>query len=377
MTTDRLYLSPPHMGERELELLVQSFESNWIAPLGPFVDAFEQKFAKVVGSRHAVALSSGTAALQLALLVAGVAPGDEVLVSSFTFIASASPILQVGARPVFVDSESRSWNIDPDLVAESLRERARRGRPPKAVVVVHIYGQTADLPALVQACEEHGVVLIEDAAEALGATYGDRSAGTLGSSGVFSFNGNKIVTTSGGGMFVSEDEAQAARVRKLATQARDPAPHYEHSEMGFNYRLSNLLAAVGVGQLDVLGDRVEARRRVFATYEELLSDVPGVELMPDPRWGRSTRWLTVVRLDPARFGVDRECVRLALEARNIEARPVWKPLHLQPVFEGLEMLGGPVCEDIFRDGLCLPSGSAMSRADVERVVGVALDARAG
>ena len=373
MATHRLYLSPPHMSGRELELLTEAFRSNWIAPLGPCVEAFEQKFAEMVGSRHAVALSSGTAALHLALMVAGVEPGADVLVSSFTFIASASPIRYLGATPVFIDAEPRSWNLDPGLVAEELRASARRGRRPRAVVVVHIYGQTADLAPLSEACQEYEVPLIEDAAEALGATYGTTAAGSLGSSGVFSFNGNKIVTTSGGGMFVSDDARQASMVRKLATQARDDAPHYQHSLLGFNYRLSNLLAAVGLGQIEVLEERVRARVGNFDAYRELLGDLPGIGFMPDPGWGRSTRWLTVIRVDPEALGADREALRLALESHNIEARPVWKPLHMQPVFAGSEVRGGRVCEAIFADGLCLPSGSAMSRADLERVAEVIRD----
>jgi len=374
MTRDRLYLSPPHMGESELELLVEAFRSNWIAPLGPFVEAFEARFAETVGVRHAVALSSGTAALHLALLEAGVEPGDDVLVSSFTFIASASPIRYLGATPVFVDSEKRSWNLDPALVAETIRDRARRGKLPKAVVVVHLYGQTADMDALVAACAEYGVALVEDAAEALGATYGASAAGTIAPVGVFSFNGNKIITTSGGGMLVTNDAAVAAHVRKLATQARDPAPHYQHSELGYNYRMSNLLAAVGVGQLAVLDEHIRARLANFEWYRELFADTVGIELMPDPGWGRSTRWLTVARVNAGAFGADREAIRFALESENIEARPVWKPLHLQPVFAGCEMVGGSVCESIFEDGLCLPSGSAMTRKDVERVVDVVLTA---
>ena len=377
METERLYLSPPHMSARELELLADAFRSNWIAPLGPYVEAFEQKFAETVGARHAVALSSGTAALHLALLVAGVGPGDHVLVSSFTFIASASPIRYLGAAPVFIDSEARSWNLDPDLVAQELRDRARKGRLPRAVVAAHLYGQTAELGSLKKACEEFEVPLIEDAAEALGATFGSAAAGTVGSCGVFSFNGNKIITTSGGGMFVSDDEDRAALVRKLSTQARDEAPHYQHSLLGYNYRLSNLLAAVGVGQLEVLPERVEARLRNFDRYVQLLCDLPGLRFMPDPGWGRSTRWLTVVRLDSDALGVDREAVRLALESRNIEARPVWKPLHLQPVFAGCEVRGGAVCEAIFEDGLCLPSGSAMTDADLERVASVIRDCARG
>lgn len=365
---NRIYLSSPHMGGMEQEFVADAFATNWVAPLGPHVDAFEREFAEMVGARHAAALSSGTAALHLALQLAGVGPGDEVLVSTLTFSASVNPILYLGATPVFIDSERESWNLDPALLEEALAARAARGRLPRAVVVVHLYGQSANLGPILAACERYGVPVVEDAAEALGATYHGRAPGTLGRAGIYSFNGNKIITTSGGGMLVSDDAALIAHARKLATQARDPAPHYEHSEIGYNYRLSNVLAAIGRGQLRVLEERVQARRRNFDFYVAALGDLPGLEFMPEAPWGRHTRWLTCVTLDPEHPGADREAVRLALEAEQIEARPVWKPMHLQPVFARYERVGGAVAEDLFRRGLCLPSGSNLGEAELARVV---------
>jgi dTDP-4-amino-4,6-dideoxygalactose transaminase len=356
------------MGTLEQAFVAEVFASNWIAPLGPQVDAFEREFRELVGSPHSLALNSGTAALHLAILLSGVGVGDEVLVSTLTFAASVSPIRYLGANPVFIDSEPGSWNLDPGLLEEALADRSRQGRLPKAVIAVHLYGQSADLDPIMASCRRYGVTLIEDAAEALGATYRGRAPGTFGRFGVFSFNGNKIITTSGGGMLVSEDAAAIAHARRLATQARDPAPHYEHSEIGFNYRLSNLLAAVGRGQLQVLEQRVAARRRNFEFYQNALSDMPGITFMPEAGWGRHTRWLTTLTIDPRRFGADREQVRLAMEAENIECRPVWKPMHLQPVFAGCATYGGRVAERLFVDGLCLPSGSNLTGAEADRVV---------
>ena len=366
----RIHLSTPHMSGAEREYVDDAFRSNWIAPLGPHVDAFEREFAAAVGSPYAVALSSGSAALHLAMILSGVEAGDEVIVSTLTFSASVNPIRYVSARPVFIDAERGSWNLDPALVAEAIEARVRRGRPPKAIVPVHLYGQSADMAPIMEICERHGVIVIEDAAEALGATYRGRAPGTFGRMGIFSFNGNKIITTSGGGMLVTDDEELARHARKLATQAREPAPHYEHTEIGFNYRLSNVLAAIGRAQLKVLEERVQARRRIFDRYREGFADVAGIELMPEAEWGRHTRWLSTLTIDPETFGADRETVRLALEAENIEARPVWKPMHLQPVFRDFEVVGGAVAEDLFTRGLCLPSGSDLEPEQVERVVRV-------
>ncbi|QRK09325.1 aminotransferase class I/II-fold pyridoxal phosphate-dependent enzyme [Archangium violaceum] len=366
----RIYLSSPHLGNLERGFVDEAFASNWIAPLGPHVEAFQEEFARCVGAPHALALSSGTAALHLALQLVGVSPGDEVLVSTLTFSASVNPIRYLGASPVFIDSERTSWNMDPALLSEELEVRARSGRLPRAVVVVHLYGQSADLDPILAVCERHGVPVVEDAAEALGSTYKGRVPGTLGRVGIYSFNGNKILTTSGGGMLVSSDEALVRHALKLATQARDPAPHYQHSEIGYNYRLSNVLAAIGRGQLRVLEDRVAARRRNYEFYVRALAGVPGITFMPEAPWGRHTRWLTTLTIDPERFGADREAVRIALEREDIEARPVWKPMHLQPVFAAFERRGGGVAEELFHHGLCLPSGSNLTPDDLSRVVEV-------
>lgn len=366
--TPRLYLSPPHMGPDELGLLQDAFASNWIAPLGPHVDAFEREFAAAMGVPHAAALSSGTAAMHLAVELLGLGPGDTVLCPTLTFVASASPIVWRGAEPVFIDSERESWTMDPALVEEELEAASRRGRPVKAVVAVDLYGQTANLDVIDDVCRRHGAELIEDAAEALGAKYGERCAGSFGRLGVYSFNGNKIITTSGGGMLVSSDEDLIRRARFLAQQARDAAPHYEHSVLGNNYRLSNLLAAVGRGQLRVLPDRLARRREIFSLYREALRSVPGISFMPEARWGKASRWLTVLQVDAAAFGASREEIRLHLEILNIESRPVWKPMHLQPVFQGRRAAGGEVAAELFEGGLCLPSGTQMTDGDVGRVV---------
>ncbi len=358
----------------QLQFVAEAFAGNWIAPVGLHVNAFEQEFATLVGADHAAALSSGTAALHLALMLAGVGAGDEVLVSTLTGgplgAASVNPIVYLGARPVLIDSEPQSWNMDPDLLTETLARKARQGKLPKAVVLVHLYGQSADINPILAACERYGVVLIEDAAEALGSSYHRRVPGTFGKAGIYSFNGNKIITTSGGGMLVSNDGAFIAHARKLATQARDDAPHYQHSEIGYNYRLSNVLAGIGRGQLRVLEERVQARRRVFDYYHETLGHLPGIAFMPEAGWGRHTRWLTCITVNPHEFGATREDLRLALEAENIEARPVWKPMHLQPIFADYERVGGAVAEELFSDGLCLPSGSSLTDGELARVVAV-------
>ncbi|HFC09910.1 MAG TPA: aminotransferase class I/II-fold pyridoxal phosphate-dependent enzyme [Chloroflexi bacterium] len=370
MANPRLYLSPPHMSGLEWEFLKEAFESGWIAPLGPQVEAFEQEFAAKVGAKHALALSAGTAAIHLALIHLGVGPGDEVFVSTLTFAASANPIVYQGARPVFIDSERTSWNIDPDLLEDALKRKARAGKLPKAVIVVHLYGQPANMDAIMEICQRYHIPVVEDAAEALGATYKGHSPGTFGAAGIFSFNGNKIITTSGGGMLVSDDAAFIAHARKLATQAREPAPHYEHKEIGYNYRMSNILAAIGRGQLRVLDERVRQKREIFTAYKQALEDIPGLNFMPEAPWGRATRWLTVITIDPKEFGATREDIRLALEAENIEARPVWKPMHLQPVYQACEYIGRGISDNLFANGLCLPSGTQLTSTDIERVVSV-------
>jgi pyridoxal phosphate-dependent aminotransferase EpsN len=351
-------------------LVKEAFASNWIAPLGPHVDGFERELADCVGMPHAAALSSGTAALHLALRILGLQRGDDVICSTLTFSASANPILYEGGRPVFVDAERDSWNIDPDLLHQALEDAAGRGKLPRAVIAVDLYGQCADYSRIVPICEKFGVPLIEDAAEALGATCGAKRAGAFGKCSVFSFNGNKIITTSGGGMLVSENRDLIERARYLATQARDPAPHYQHSTVGFNYRLSNVLAAIGRGQLRVLPDRIAARKKNFEFYRTTLAELPGIEFFPHGRYGQSNYWLTCITVDPEQFGTTREEIRVALERENIESRPVWKPLHLQPVFAGCPVIGGAISEQIFERGLCLPSGSNLLEDELHRIVAI-------
>lgn len=364
----RIWLSPPHLIGNERRYCDEAFDSNWIAPVGAQLDAFEREFAAKVGAKHAVAVASGTAALHLAMRIAGIGAGDEVICSSLTFIASATPALMLGARPVFIDSDETSWNLDPVLLAAFLEKRAKAGKIPKAIVPVHLYGQSVDMDPVRAVCEKHGVIILEDAAEALGASYKGRSPGVFGKAGIFSLTGNKIITTSVGGMLVTDDADFAAKARYLATQARDPVVHYQHSEWGYNYRMSNVLAGIGRGQLEQLDEKVNRRRAHCDAYKAAFADLPGVTFMPEADFGRCTRWLTCLTVDPKIAGTDRETIRLALEAANIESRPVWKPLHLQPVFADCEMIGGAVSEKLFADGLCLPSGSGMTDAERDRVI---------
>jgi pyridoxal phosphate-dependent aminotransferase EpsN len=359
-----ILLSPPHLGPEEGEIVAQAIASNWIAPVGPMVDRFEEDFAQAVGAPHAVAVSSGTAALHLALHALGIGPGDEVAVSTLTFVGSVGPIVHRGAAPVFIDSESDSWNMDPVLLDRALQERPSI----RAVVVVHLYGQAADLDAILEICARRGVPLIEDAAEAAGTLYKGRHVGLDGRIGYFSFNGNKIITTSNGGMVVTRDADIAAHVRKLATQAREPAPHYEHREIGYNFRLSNILAAIGVAQLAKLSQRVEQRRRNFAYYREHLGELPGVAFMPESTLGHSTRWLTVAIIDARRAPVNAAGIRAALGAAGIESRPVWKPMHQQPALTHFPSYLSGVSDRLFAEGVCFPSGSSLTSEDLQRVV---------
>jgi dTDP-4-amino-4,6-dideoxygalactose transaminase len=361
--TDRIYLSPPHMSGEELAKVQQAFADNWIAPAGPHLAAFEQAFCDYTGSAYAVALGSGTAGIHLTLLTA-----DEVFVSTLTFAGSVNPILYIGARPVFIDSEPDSWNMDPALLADALQTRAKNGKLPKTIIVVHLYGQSADMDPIMDTCAQYGVTVVEDAAEALGSRYRERHPGTIGKVGVFSFNGNKIITTSGGGMLVSDDQALVEHARKLSSQSREPAVHYEHVEIGYNYRMSNVLAAIGCGQMGVLDERVRRKREIYAYYQARLGDLPGLTFAREMPYGRHTRWLTVVLVNPEEFGADREQIRLKLEEHNIESRPVWKPMHLQPVFQGYEVIGGAVSEGLFDQGLCLPSGTALTDDQLDRIV---------
>lgn len=371
----RIYLSPPHMGDDERKLLLEAFDSNWIAPLGPHVDAFEREMAAKVGVAHAAALSSGTAAIHLALRILGVGPGDEVIASSLTFSATVNPIVYQGATPVLIDAERATWNMDPVLLEEELDACARRGKLPKAVIAVDLYGQCADYERIAAACARYEVPLIEDSAEALGSSYRGRMAGSFGALSILSFNGNKIITTSGGGMLLSDRKEWIDRARFLATQARDAAPHYQHSQLGFNYRMSNLLAAVGRGQLRVLDQRVARRRELNAAYRLALGDLPGIGFMPEAPEGRPNCWLTCVTIDPGAFGATCEDVRRKLEAEDIEARPVWKPMHLQPFYSACRMRGGSVAAELFERGLCLPSGSSLGDADLNRIVNVVRSVR--
>ena len=369
----RIPLSAPHLSGDEFAAVAAAMDTNWLASVGPDVDLFEEEFAASQGVAAALATASGTAALHLALRVLGIGPGDEVLVSTLTFCASVNPILYLGATPVFVDSEARSWNMDPALLAEELEQRGRSGRLPAAVVVVHLYGQLADMTPILSACERWEVPIVEDAAESLGATTrgpgSARYAGSLATLGIFSFDGSKVITTSTGGMLVSHRKDLVDRARKLARQAREPVAHYEHEEIGYNYRLSNLLAAVGRVQLRVLPARVSARREVFAWYERALEGVSGVSLQPEAPWGVHARWLSCITFDPRLDRVAPESTRIALSVQGIETRPLWKPMHRQPVYQraGYRVVGGAVADGLFRDGLCLPSSSSLSRSDVSEV----------
>lgn len=367
MTQRRLYLSPPHMGGSELEYIADAFASNWIAPVGPHLKKFEEMFSQLVGLKHAVALVSGTSALHLALRHLGVAPGDEVVCSSFTFCASANPIIYQGATPVLIDADRATWNLDPNLLDEDLKDSAARGRLPKAVIAVDLLGQSADMDAILEITGRYDIPVIEDAAEALGGTYKGRPAGSSGWVSAFSFNGNKIITTSGGGMLASDDEEAIEHVRHLSTQAKDPGPFYRHSEVGYNYRLSNICAAIGIGQLELLPERIQTRKWIHDTYRDRLGELPGIDFMPIAPFGEPNYWLTTMTIDPQQFGATCEDIRLALEGQNIESRRVWVPLHLQKPFATCRMRGGQVSEQLFETGLCLPSGSAMTGDDLERV----------
>ncbi len=366
--SERIYLSPPDMTKKEREALLAAFDSNWIAPLGPEVDAFERELAARAGVGAAAALSSGTAALHLALVLLDVGPGDEVWTATMTFAATANAIRYVGATPVFIDSEPETWNLDPARLREALREASRRGALPKALIAVDLYGQCADYDAILAACDEHGVVVIEDAAEALGATYRERPAGSFGAVGVFSFNGNKVITTSGGGALVSNDDMLVERARHLASQARQPVAHYEHEEVGYNYRLSNLLAALGRAQLSRLDALIDTRRKINQRYRRAFEEIDGITFLSEAPGRRSNCWLTCILLDESRLGATPDQVRRHLEAQNIEARPVWKPMHLQPAYRDCRVVGGEVAEGLFRRGLCLPSGSTLSTEMQQRVI---------
>lgn len=368
----RIFLSPPHMSGLEETYVKEAFASNWIAPLGPHVTAFEKEVAAYAGVKGALAVSSGTAAIHLALRLLGVGQGDIVFCSSLTFIGSVNPVLYLGATPVFIDSEPNSWNMSSVALDKAFKWAQKAGKMPKAVVIVDLYGQSADYDALLRICNRYGVPVVEDAAEAMGSTYKGKACGTLGKFGVYSFNGNKIITTSGGGMLLSDDEEALTKALFWATQARDKAPWYQHSEMGYNYRMSNIVAAIGRGQLTVLEERVKARREVFKRYKEALGDIPGVGFMPEASYGQANRWLTVMTLDSNYTSITPMQIIKTLEAENIEARPVWKPMHLQPLFADNMYFTHEeeisVSDRLFDRGVCLPSGSSLTIEEQQRVI---------
>lgn len=372
MNKKKIWLSSPHIGSSELRYVQEAFETNWIAPLGPHVNGFEEDIQNRVGINHAAALSSGTSALHLALILLGVESEDEVLCQSFTFSASANPIVYQGATPVFIDSESDTWNMDPSALEDAIVSRQALGKRIKAIIPVHLYGMPAKMDEIKFVAEKYGIPIIEDAAEALGSTLFDKNCGAFGEFAALSFNGNKIITTSGGGALLSNDEGAIQKARFLATQARDAAPHYQHSHIGYNYRLSNVLAGIGRGQMEVLNDRVQARRANFNRYKEYFASVNSrgykIEFQEELEGYFSNRWLTCILVDPElNKGISRESIRLALERENIEARPLWKPMHMQPIFKGSPFFGGKVAEKLFEIGLCLPSGSNLTDQDFDRI----------
>ncbi len=366
----RIFLSPPHMSGNEMKFIKQAFDCNYIAPAGPQVREFETQFSAVSGFKHCAAVVSGTAALHLALRYYGISKGDTVFCQTLTFMGGVSPVTFLGAHPVFIDSDAISWNMDMNLLESELKRCSRLRKTPKAVITADIYGQPADLDAAVSLCDKYGVFLISDSCEAVGATYKNHPAGYGAKAAIYSFNGNKIITTSGGGMLASDDEALIKTAKFWAEQAREPFPYYQHETIGYNYRLSNISAAIGLGQLTVLKKRVKQCRDIFKSYFKNLHNIDGIGFMPEPTWAKANRWLTVITLDPVKTKTTPEEIRLALENESIESRPLWKPMHLQPVFARCARVGGTVSENLFKIGLCLPSGTAMTKADLSRVCAV-------
>jgi dTDP-4-amino-4,6-dideoxygalactose transaminase len=369
MKNEKIWLSSPHMGGEELKFIHEAFDTNWVAPVGPHLGAFEEELAAYNGINHCAALSSGTAAIHLALIILGVDQGDEVICSSFTFSGSCNPILYQKAIPVFVDSESGTWNMDPDLLEEVIKDRIKKGKKPKAIITVHLYGMPARITEIMEVARKYAIPVIEDAAEALGSSYGGKKLGTFGDIGIYSFNGNKIITTSGGGAMVSNNVEWIRKAKFLSTQARDAAPHYEHSEVGYNYRLSNICAGIGRGQLKVLDERVSQRRNIFERYFKELGNIAGIEFLSERSPAFSNHWLTTILIDSSKAnGRSREGLRVALEEQNIESRPLWKPMHLQPVFFSYPVYEKGVSAKLFTDGLCLPSGSNLPEMGLRRVI---------
>ena len=365
----KIWLSSPHMGGKEEVYVKEAFDTNWIAPLGPHVDGFENDLCKFTGVQAAAALSSGTAAIHLALVLLGVQAGDEVICQSFTFSASANPIVYQGATPVFVDSECNTWNMFPKHLRIAIEDRIAKGKKPKAIIPVHLYGMPANMKEIISVAVEFNIPIIEDAAEAIGSSINNKPCGSFGGFGVLSFNGNKIITTSGGGALIADNENYIKQARFLATQARDAAPHYQHSHIGYNYRMSNVCAAIGRGQMEVLNDRIAQRRSNYNYYVNNLGAVEGITFLAEPKGYFSNRWLTTILVDDSKTsGISAESIRLALEKENIESRPLWKPMHLQPIFAGTAFYGDGTSERLFQKGLCLPSGSNLSRLDLDRVL---------
>jgi dTDP-4-amino-4,6-dideoxygalactose transaminase len=363
----KIWLSSPHMGGLEINYINQAFETNWVSPAGPNLDAFEKELVEYNDASNCAALSSGTAAIHLALIILGVKTGDEVLCSTFTFAGTCNPIVYLGATPVFIDSEQDSWNMDPAVLRTAIEDRVRKGKLPKAIIPVHLYGMPARIDEIMEIAREYNIPVVEDAAEGLGSTYKGKKLGTFGNIGIYSFNGNKIITTSGGGAMVSRNSEWIQKAKFLSTQARDQAPHYQHSQIGYNYRLSNVCAGIGRGQLKVLDQRVQQRREVYEFYRNELSEFKGLSFQPQPENCFSNRWLTCIVLNE-QSGLEPSDIRISLEKENIESRPLWKPMHLQPVFKDVPYYGANVSEELFNKGLCLPSGSNLSRQELERVV---------
>ena len=365
----KIWLSPPHMGGEEQDFVKEAFDTNWIAPLGPNVNGFEKDLEQYTGVENAAALTSGTAAIHLALIILGVQQGDEVLVSSFTFSGSINPVIYQGATPVMIDSEKLTWNMDPDLMEEAIQDRiAKTGKAPKAAIIVHLYGMPAQIDRLCEICRKYDIAIIEDAAEALGSSFKGQKLGSFGDFGILSFNGNKIITTSGGGALLSNNTGWIEKARFLSTQARDPAPHYQHSEIGYNYRMSNVVAGIGRGQMKVLDQWVAKRRENHLFYQGLFADRQGVEVLKEPGEAYySNHWLSAIVIDPDEAGADREKLRLALQEKNIESRPLWKPMHMQPAYETYPAYSNGVAESLFQNGLCLPSGSSLDAENYERI----------
>jgi len=366
---NKIWLSSPHMSGNEIKYINEAFETNWIAPLGPNVTAFENELADNLNVKHVAALTAGTAAIHLALIILGVKTGDEVIASTFTFSATVNPIAYLGAVPVLIDSEEDSWNMNPELLEKAIIDRIAKGRKPKAIIIVHLYGMPAKIVELINIANKYGIPVIEDAAEALGSKYDGKACGTFGEMGILSFNGNKIITTSGGGALISNNDEYIQKARFLATQARDKAPHYQHSQIGYNYRMSNVLAGIGRGQLKVIEERVAKRRSNFEFYLKNLSHLKGVSFLQVKQPFFSNRWLTTIIVDPEKTGgISREDIHRALEKDNIETRPLWKPMHLQPIFKNCPSYKNGVSERLFNFGLCLPSGSNMTEQELERVL---------